>query len=69
MVYKYSKQIGEISVTCCRVGTVGGVTKLHPSAMACLYLFGSPTAARLSAIIAECWFSNKMLPAIQGLGM
>ncbi len=57
---------GEISLPVA-VGTVGGVTKLHPSAMACLNLLGSPTAARLSAIIASVGLAQN-LSAIRALG-
>jgi hydroxymethylglutaryl-CoA reductase len=35
------------------VGTVGGVTTLHPTASLCLRMMGSPSAARLSQIIAS----------------
>jgi hydroxymethylglutaryl-CoA reductase len=34
------------------VGTVGGVTKLHPTAQVCLRLLGSPNAEELSRVIA-----------------
>lgn len=49
------------------VGTVGGVTKLHPAATACLKLLGSPTASELSAIIASVGLAQN-LSAIRALG-
>ncbi|MBX9704005.1 MAG: hydroxymethylglutaryl-CoA reductase, degradative [Silvanigrellaceae bacterium] len=48
------------------VGTVGGVTKLHPSAKACLQLLGNPCSARLSAIIASTGLAQN-LSAIRAL--
>ncbi len=35
------------------VGTVGGVTALHPTANMCLRMLGSPSASRLSRIVAS----------------
>ena len=35
------------------VGTVGGVTALHPTAAMCLKMLGSPNAAKLSRLIAS----------------
>lgn len=49
------------------VGTVGGVTKLHPAAAACLKLLGNPSAAKLSAIIASVGLAQN-LSAIRALG-
>jgi hydroxymethylglutaryl-CoA reductase len=57
---------GEIVVPIA-VGTVGGVTKLHPSATACLKLIGNPTAAELSVIIASTGLAQN-LSAIRALG-
>ncbi|KAB8031816.1 hydroxymethylglutaryl-CoA reductase, degradative [Fluviispira multicolorata] len=57
---------GEIAVPIA-VGTVGGVTKLHPSATACLKLMGSPSSAKLSAIIASVGLAQN-LSAIRALG-
>lgn len=48
------------------VGTVGGVTKLHPAAAACLKLLGHPSAAKLSAIIASVGLAQN-LSAIRAL--
>jgi hydroxymethylglutaryl-CoA reductase len=49
------------------VGTVGGVTRLHPSAATCLKLMGSPSSATLSAIIASVGLAQN-LSAIRALG-
>ncbi|BBH52361.1 hydroxymethylglutaryl-CoA reductase, degradative [Fluviispira sanaruensis] len=57
---------GEIAVPIA-VGTVGGVTTLHPSAAACLKLMGSPSSAKLSAIIASVGLAQN-LSAIRALG-
>lgn len=57
---------GEIALPVA-VGTVGGVTKLHPAATACLNLLGTPSAARLSAIIASVGLAQN-LSAIRALG-
>ncbi|APJ05073.1 hydroxymethylglutaryl-CoA reductase, degradative [Silvanigrella aquatica] len=57
---------GEIALPIA-VGTVGGVTKIHPSATACLKLMGSPSASRLSALIASVGLAQN-LSAIRALG-
>ncbi|RDB36187.1 hydroxymethylglutaryl-CoA reductase, degradative [Spirobacillus cienkowskii] len=57
---------GEIAVPIA-VGTVGGVTALHPTAIACLKLLGAPSAAQLSAIIASVGLAQN-LSAIRALG-
>ncbi len=49
------------------VGTVGGVTRLHPSASTCLKLLGHPSASKLSAIIASVGLAQN-LSAIRALG-
>ena len=49
------------------VGTVGGVTRLHPTASTCLKLMGSPSSAKLSAIIASVGLAQN-LSAIRALG-
>lgn len=50
---------GEIAVPIA-VGTVGGVTRLHPGAQACLRLMGDPTSARLSAVIASVGLAQNL---------
>jgi hydroxymethylglutaryl-CoA reductase len=50
---------GEIAVPVA-VGTVGGVTKLHPAAKASLKLMGMPSSARLSAIIASVGLAQNL---------
>jgi hydroxymethylglutaryl-CoA reductase len=50
---------GEIAVPIA-VGTVGGVTKLHPAARASLRLLGEPSSARLSAIIASVGLAQNL---------
>lgn len=65
-INKNNKLQGEIALPIA-VGTVGGVTKLHPSASACLKLMGSPTAAKLSSIIASVGLAQN-LSAIRALG-
>lgn len=57
---------GEIALPIA-VGTIGGVTKLHPTAIACLKLMGLPSASRLSAIIASVGLAQN-LSAIRALG-
>ena len=57
---------GEIEVPIA-VGTVGGVTRLHPSASTCLKLMGNPNAGKLSAIIASVGLAQN-LSAIRALG-
>ena len=59
------KLIGEI--TCpIAVGTVGGVTKLHPMASTSLRILGNPSSSRLSAIIASVGLAQN-LSAIRAL--
>jgi hydroxymethylglutaryl-CoA reductase len=48
------------------VGTVGGVTKLHPTARSSLKILGNPSAERLSAIIA-CVGLAQNLAALRAL--
>jgi hydroxymethylglutaryl-CoA reductase len=43
--------VGEIRLPTA-VGTVGGMTKIHPTAQACLKMLGAPTAAELGRICA-----------------
>lgn len=57
---------GEISLPIC-VGTVGGVTRLHPSARACLKILGNPTSAQLSVIMASVGLAQN-LSALRALG-
>lgn len=42
------------------VGTVGGVTRLHPTAAACLKVLGSPDAKRLARIIAAVGLAQNL---------
>src|SRR5690606_8698354 len=42
------------------VGTVGGVTKLHPTAQACLKLLGDPTATELAEIICAVGLAQNL---------
>ena len=49
------------------VGTVGGVTRLHPAVNTCLKLMGYPSAAKLSAIIASVGLAQN-LSALRALG-
>ena len=65
-INKNKRLEGEISLPIA-VGTVGGVTKLHPTATACLNLLGAPSAANLSAIIASVGLAQN-LSAIRALG-
>jgi len=57
---------GEICVPIA-VGTVGGVTRLHPAVSTCLKLMGSPSSAKLSAIIASVGLAQN-LSALRALG-
>jgi len=61
-----NKLQGEIELPIA-VGTVGGVTQLHPCAKACLHLMKNPSAARLSAIIASAGLAQN-LSALRALG-
>lgn len=65
-INEHKRLQGEIIVPIA-VGTVGGVTKLHPSATTCLKLMGNPTAAELSVIIASTGLAQN-LSAIRALG-
>src|SRR5690606_20503190 len=49
------------------VGTVGGVTKLHPTAQAALKLLGNPTAKELAEVIC-CVGLAQNLSALRALG-
>ena len=49
------------------VGTVGGVTKLHPTAKAALKLLGSPSATKLAEIICAVGLAQN-LSALRALG-
>jgi hydroxymethylglutaryl-CoA reductase len=42
------------------VGTVGGVTRLHPTAAACLKVLGSPDAMRLARIVAAVGLAQNL---------
>lgn len=42
------------------VGTVGGVTRLHPTAAVCLKLLGNPDAQRLAAIMASVGLAQNL---------
>jgi hydroxymethylglutaryl-CoA reductase len=50
------------------LGTVGGVTRLHPTAQASLRLMGSPSAARLAQICASVGLAQN-LAALRALAM
>ncbi|MEK6976251.1 MAG: hydroxymethylglutaryl-CoA reductase, degradative [Candidatus Thermoplasmatota archaeon] len=50
------------------VGTVGGVTKLHPTAAACLKVLGSPDAMRLARIVAAVGLAQN-LSALRALSV
>jgi hydroxymethylglutaryl-CoA reductase len=65
-INEHNRLQGEIALPIA-VGTVGGVTKLHPTATTCLKLMGSPSASRLSAIIASVGLAQN-LSAIRALG-
>ncbi len=65
-INKNKRLQGEIALPIA-VGTVGGVTKLHPTATSCLSLLGTPSASRLSAIIASVGLAQN-LSAIRALG-
>ena len=51
--------VGQITVPIA-VGTVGGVTKLHPVASRCLKLLGNPSSSELSAIIASVGLAQNL---------
>jgi hydroxymethylglutaryl-CoA reductase len=53
------------------LGTVGGVTRLHPTAHACLKLMGSPDARRLAAIVVSVGLAQNLaaLKALAGHGI
>jgi hydroxymethylglutaryl-CoA reductase len=42
------------------LGTVGGATKVHPSARACLQVLGSPTAAQLAEVAASVGLAQNL---------
>jgi hydroxymethylglutaryl-CoA reductase len=42
------------------VGTVGGMTRLHPTAAAALKLLGGPTASELAAIIVATGLAQNL---------
>ncbi len=65
-INKDNRLQGEIELPIA-VGTVGGVTRLHPSALTCLKLMGNPGSAKLSAIIASVGLAQN-LSAIRALG-
>ena len=50
---------GEITVPVA-IGTVGGVTRLHPGARAALGILGNPSSARLSAIVAAVGLAQNL---------
>ncbi|MEK6985715.1 MAG: hydroxymethylglutaryl-CoA reductase, degradative [Candidatus Thermoplasmatota archaeon] len=53
------------------VGTVGGVTRLHPTAKACLALLGNPDSRRLAAIAVSIGLAQNLaaLKALSGEGI
>ncbi len=53
------------------VGTVGGVTRLHPTAKACLAVLGNPDAKRLAAIAVSIGLAQNLaaLKALSGEGI
>ncbi len=53
------------------VGTVGGVTRLHPTAAACLKVLGSPDGQRLARILAAVGLAQNLsaLRALAGEGI
>lgn len=65
-INEHNRLQGEIVVPIA-VGTVGGVTKLHPTATTCLKLMGNPTAAELSVLIASTGLAQN-LSALRALG-
>lgn len=65
-INKNNRLQGEIKLPIA-IGTVGGVTKLHPSASACMKVMGNPSAVELSAIIASVGLAQN-LSAIRALG-
>jgi len=60
------KLLGKISLPIC-VGTVGGVTRLHPSAKINLKILGEPSSAKLSVIMASAGLAQN-LSALRALG-
>jgi len=57
---------GQIAMPIC-VGTVGGVTRLHPMARASLKILGHPNASKLSVIMASVGLAQN-LSALRALG-
>jgi hydroxymethylglutaryl-CoA reductase len=53
------------------VGTVGGVTRLHPAAKACLKMLGEPDSRRLAAVCASVGLAQNLaaLKALAGEGI
>ncbi len=53
------------------VGTVGGVTRLHPTAAACLKVLGNPDSKRLAAIAVSVGLAQNLaaLKALSGEGI
>ncbi|MFO1532522.1 MAG: hydroxymethylglutaryl-CoA reductase, degradative [Thermoplasmatota archaeon] len=53
------------------VGTVGGVTRLHPTAKACLKLLGEPDSRRLAAVCVSVGLAQNLaaLKALSGEGI
>ncbi|HUR63803.1 MAG TPA: hydroxymethylglutaryl-CoA reductase, degradative [Candidatus Thermoplasmatota archaeon] len=53
------------------LGTVGGVTRLHPTAKACLRMLGDPDALRLGAVCASVGLAQNLaaLKALAGEGI
>jgi hydroxymethylglutaryl-CoA reductase len=51
--------LGEIELPI-SVGTVGGVTKLHPTAKAAMKLLGSPTATELAQVICSVGLAQNL---------
>ena len=53
------------------LGTVGGVTRLHPVAQVTMKLLGNPDATRLAAIVASCGLAQNLaaLLALSGPGI
>lgn len=65
-INKNNRLEGEISMPIC-VGTVGGVTRLHPMARASLKILGHPNSAQLSVIMASVGLAQN-LSALRALG-
>ena len=65
-INSHNRLQGEIQVPI-SVGTVGGVTRLHPSAATCLKLMGNPGSAKLSSLIAAVGLAQN-LSAVRALG-